>query len=309
MDDEKQRIAQWRAKRRQERFEQERDRSRTRQFAGHFFLADDDEESIDPADAAADAEEQALAQRASAPAEPSPRLSSSELRLALWSWDMNSLRQLWSERAQKLTSVEDAARLLAHIRHRSGIDASLRSPAQIMGNDAIQALKGSLEESGRLHPSSLPPSTPPDPSLEGKRVEQVLRVIREGQADFRNPLVEHYGALCMVTGTSHASVIDAAHIKPYNGISTNALNNGLLLRKDIHALFDAGLLHISPDLVVSVSDSVTDPCYRTLDGQRLTLRAPSKISHSALLARMRGESIQEIGGTPDSGEEHDGSPR
>lgn len=78
MDDEKQRIAQWRAKRRQERFEQERGRSRTRQFAGHFFLADDDEESIDPADAAADAEEQALAQRASAPAEPSPRLSSSE---------------------------------------------------------------------------------------------------------------------------------------------------------------------------------------------------------------------------------------
>ncbi|AEO43406.1 hypothetical protein XACM_3157 [Xanthomonas euvesicatoria pv. citrumelo F1] len=177
------------------------------------------------------------------------------------------------------------------------------------GNDAIQALKGSLEESGRLHLSSTPPSIPPDPSLEGKRVEQVLRVIREGQSDFRKRLVEHYGAVCMVTGTSHASVIDAAHIKPYNGISTNALSNGLLLRKDIHALFDAGLLDISPDLLVSVSDSVTDPCYRTLHGQRLTLRAPSKISHSALLARMRGEAMNEIGGAFAGDKDHDGHPR
>jgi predicted restriction endonuclease len=46
--------------------------------------------------------------------------------------------------------------------------------------------------------------------------------------------------------------IDAAHIVPYNGFHQR-LNNGLLLRKDIHALFDAGLLTIGPDLVVYVS--------------------------------------------------------
>ncbi len=297
MKEDKQRIAEWRAKRRQQRLEQDLEQRRTRKFGGHFFLNDDEEESADPADAAADAEEQTLAQERSAPVEVLPRLSSSEVRLALWSWDMDALRQLWSEREEKLTYIEDAARLLAHIRHRTGIDATLRSPAQMMDNDAIEALKGSLEESGRLNTASPSPSSP-EIAVDGKRVEQVLRVIREGQTDFRKRLMEHYGAVCMVTGTAHASVIDAAHIKPYNGLSTNALGNGLLLRKDIHALFDGGLLEISPDLLVSVSDAITDPSYRVLHGQRLILRVPSKISPEALLSRMRGEAMSEIAGTP-----------
>lgn len=300
MDDDKQRIARWRVERRQQRFKQEQ---RERQFGGYFFLDDDEGAEIDPADADADAEEQVLAQQESTAAQSPPRLTSSELRLALWTWDLDALRQLWSEREQKLTYVEDAARLLAHLRHRSGIDVQLRTPAQVMGNEAIQTLKESLEESGRWTAASptLPP--PPDAVEDGKRVEQVLRVIRDGQTDFRKRLVEHYGAVCMVTGTSHPSVIDAAHIAPYNGISTNTLSNGLLLRKDIHALFDAGLLLISPDLVVSVSDAVTDACYRALDGRRLTLRVPSKVSTAALLSRMRGDALDELGCIPSAHED------
>lgn len=291
----KRRIAEWRAKRRQQRFEQERERNSTRQFGGYYFLEDVDGEGIDPADAAADAEELVLAQRKLVPAEGPPRLTSSELRLALWSWDLDALRQLWSERDQKLNYLEDAARLLAHIRHRSGIDPVLRAPAQMMKNDAIQALKGALEESGCLNSSSLPASLPPpEVEIDGKRVEQVLRVIRDGQADFRKRLIEHYGAVCMVTGTSHAAVIDAAHITPYNGTSTNALSNGLLLRKDIHALYDAGLLLVSPSLVISVSTAVSDACYRDLDGRPLRLLAPSKISTTALRSRMLGKAADEI---------------
>ncbi|MBN5086736.1 HNH endonuclease [Stenotrophomonas maltophilia] len=291
----KQRVAEWRAKRRQQRFEQERERDSARQFGGHYFLEDDKEEGIDPADAAADAEELALVQRKSVPAGSPPRLTSSELRLALWSWDFDALRQLWGQRDQKLTYLEDAARLLAHIRHRSGIDPLLRTPAQMMKNDAIQALKGALEESGRLSSSSLPASLPPpEGKIDGKRVEQVLRVIRDGQADFRKRLIEHYGTVCMVTGTSHAAVIDAAHITPYNGTSTNALSNGLLLRKDIHALFDAGLLLVSPSLIISVSTALSDACYRDLDGRPLRLLAPSKISTTALRSRMLGKAADEI---------------
>ncbi len=291
----KQRIAEWRAKRRRQRIEHEQERNRTRQFGGHFFLEDDEGEGIDPADAAADAEELALAQQKLVPAEAPPRLTSSELRLALWSWDLDALRQLWSEREQKLTYLEDAARLLAHIRHRSGIDPVLRAPAQMMKNDAVEALRGTLEESGRLIPSPAAASlAPPDLEVDGKRVEQVLRVIREGQADFRKRLIEHYGAVCMVTGTVHAAVIDAAHITPYNGTSTNALSNGLLLRKDIHALFDAGLLAVSPSLIISVSSALSDACYRDLDKRPLRLLAPSKISTNALRSRMLGKAADEI---------------
>ncbi|WP_274397115.1 HNH endonuclease [Xanthomonas cucurbitae] len=276
-------------------FEQERERDSKRQFGGHYFLEDNEAQGIDPACAATDAEELIWTQQKLVRAEAAPRLTSSELRLALWSRDLDALRQLWGEREQKLTYLEDAARLLAHIRHRSGIDPVLRAPAQMMNNDAIQALRGTLEESGRLIPSSAPASlAPPDVEVDCKRVEQVLRVIRDGQADFRKRLIEHYGAVCMVTGTAHAAVIDAAHINPYNGTSTNALSNGLLLRKDIHALFDAGLLLVSPNLVISVSSALSDACYRDLDGRPLRLLAPSKIPTNALRSRMLGKAADEV---------------
>lgn len=98
----------------------------------------------------------------------------------------------------------------------------------------------------------------------------------------------------MVTGTALASVIDAAHIVPYNGAATNALSNGLLLRKDIHALFDAGLLTIGPDLVVYVSAGVDDPFYRSLDGKKLSLDTPPKMSKEALRRRLAGNESSEL---------------
>ncbi|MEI2795461.1 HNH endonuclease signature motif containing protein [Pseudoxanthomonas sp. F11] len=77
------------------------------------------------------------------------------------------------------------------------------------------------------------------------------------------------------------------------GLSTNALSNGPLLRTDIHALFDAGLLTIGPDLVVYLRSGVDDPYYRSLDGKALALTVASKISTEALRRRMAGgESLE-----------------
>lgn len=223
------------------------------------------------------------------------RMSSGEVKLALGSWNLDELNQLWSMRREKLIYLEDAALLLAHIRHRSGIDTQLRSPTELLAFDAIRTLQGVLEENGTLAIAARAVLETEAVVAEGKRVEQVLRVIRDGQADFRKRLVAHYGAVCMVTGTAHASVIDAAHIVPYNGPSTNALSNGLLLRKDIHALFDAGLLTIGPDLVVYVGSGVEDDYYRSLDGKELTLSATPKMSKEALRQRLAGNEISELG--------------
>lgn len=226
------------------------------------------------------------------------RMSSRDVRSALKVLSLGELNQLWSMREKKLKYVEDAALLLAHIRHRSGIDLQLRPASELFSHDVIQALQGVLEESGRLRVEKPLPPAPDAAAVEGKRMEQVLRVIREGQAEFRKRLVAHYGAVCMVTGTALASVIDAAHIVPYNGASTNALNNGLLLRKDIHALFDAGLLTIGPDLIVYVSAGVDDPFYRSLDGKELTLDAPAKMSKEALRRRVTEQESSKLSNTP-----------
>lgn len=287
MESEKERIAKWRAEQKRRRNEQ-RAQAAKRTYRSLFAI--DDNELTDPPEL-----QEYLVRQNLAKGNLARRMSSGEVRLALNTWSLDELNQLWSMRREKLTYLEDAALLLSHIRHRSGIDAHLRPVEELLGYEAIQTLQGALEESGRLAVEEPFPPTVGAVVVEGKRVEQVLRVIREGQAEFRKRLVAHYGAVCMVTGTAHAGVIDAAHIVPYNGASTNTLNNGLLLRKDIHALFDAGLLAIGPDLVVYVGAGVEDPLYRSLDGKELTLTAAPKMSKEALRRRLAGDESSELG--------------
>lgn len=287
MDKEKERIAKWRAERRQRR---EDHRKATQRPYSSLFTIDNDEQT-DPPEL-----QEYLVRQNLAKGNRARRMSSGEVRLALTTWGLDELNQLWGMRREKLTYLEDAALLLAEIRHRAGIDPQLRPAAELLSYEAIQALLGVLEENGRLTVEEPLPPMVEAVVAEGKRVEQVLRVIREGQAEFRKRLVAHYGAVCMVTGTEQANVIDAAHIVPYNGASTNTLGNGLLLRKDIHALFDAGLLTIGPDLIVYVSTGVDDPFYRSLDGKELTLTSPPKISKDALRRRMAGGESAELGG-------------
>ena len=283
MDSEKERIANWR-KERQRRQKMEREEARKRSFSSHFTLGEEDAKHHQEF-------EEYLVRQNLTKAHRSRRMTTGEIRLALSAWDLDELNQLWAMREDKLTYLEDAALLLAHIRYRTGIDSELRPAHQLMRYEAIEALQGKLEESGRLAVA-----TPVQEVVveEGKRVEQVRRVIREGQANFRKQLIAYYGATCMVTGTAQASVIDAAHIVAYNGASTNALSNGLLLRKDIHALFDAGLLRLTEDCRVTVDVSVIDPYYRSLDGQSLHFAVATRVSKDALRRRLAGKGFQDL---------------
>ena len=119
-----------------------------------------------------------------------------------------------------------------------------------------------------------------DPRNEREGKEKVLRSIalRRGQQRFRAALLAAYDNKCALTGTAVESVLEAAHIKPYNGRSTNHVTNGLLLRSDVHALFDLGLLSIAPDtLTIYCSEQVrTEPLYANLHGN--TMRTPKEAS-------------------------------
>lgn len=55
-------------------------------------------------------------------------------------------------------------------------------------------------------------------------------------------MLERYGAECCITGCTVDTLLEAAHIIPYRGDQTNDVTNGLLLRVDLHRLFDAHLL-------------------------------------------------------------------
>ncbi len=77
--------------------------------------------------------------------------------------------------------------------------------------------------------------------------EKIARhiTLRRGQKKFRDALIKAYNGTCAVTGSKTLSVLEAAHIVPYKGDDTNVVQNGILLRSDIHTLFDLGLLTIT----------------------------------------------------------------
>lgn len=157
------------------------------------------------------------------------------------------------------------------------------------GGDPLQALAITLELEFGM-PESIVDDTPGggfDPGgIEGvpKRTYRAI-IERRGQPSFRKGLLEAYGQKCQITQSTGEPALEAAHIFPYSegGEYTNDLRNGLLLRADIHALFDLGLIGVTPHtLVIRVKDSLSGTTYEVLDGTVLQTSAALQPSHEAL---------------------------
>jgi len=69
---------------------------------------------------------------------------------------------------------------------------------------------------------------------------------RVGQNEFRRRLIDSFKNKCAFTGENHSTALDAAHLYSYSKLGVHHLDGGLLLRRDIHRLFDKGLLAINP---------------------------------------------------------------
>src|SRR6185437_3954863 len=76
---------------------------------------------------------------------------------------------------------------------------------------------------------------------------------RLGQGAFRVLVTDAYLRKCAVTGEKTLPVLEAAHIKPYAFRGPHSVKNGILLRSDLHKLFDLGYLTVTPALRVEVS--------------------------------------------------------
>ncbi len=101
---------------------------------------------------------------------------------------------------------------------------------------------------------------------------------RIGQPEFRTALLRAYENTCAITGCRVSEVLEAAHIKPVKKSGSHSLKNGLLLRSDLHNLFDRGLVTIDHQYRVLLDESVRQAKeYRKLHGQRL-VKIPKDIS-------------------------------
>lgn len=104
---------------------------------------------------------------------------------------------------------------------------------------------------------------------------------RLGQGAFRVVITDVYNRKCAITQERTLPVLEAAHIKPYAKSGPHKINNGLLLRSDLHKLFDLFYLTITPDFHVEVSKRIKEEYkngreYYALHGKELNLPSNSE---------------------------------
>lgn len=117
-------------------------------------------------------------------------------------------------------------------------------------------------------------TAPFDPTdvADGRRRTLAAIVQRQGQQKFRQAVLEAYRGRCAVSGCDVKEALEAAHIYPYQGGDTNAVTNGLLLRADLHTLFDLGFVTIDPEtMTVDVAESVRGSAYGEFHGTEVAL--------------------------------------
>ncbi len=97
-----------------------------------------------------------------------------------------------------------------------------------------------------------------------------IRARKMWQLKLRVKLLEVFGECCAITGCSIVELLDACHIQPFSESGNCLVENAILLRSDIHDLFDANLLAIDPQSKeIKIHAKITDPNYVCLNGIKL----------------------------------------
>jgi predicted restriction endonuclease len=117
-----------------------------------------------------------------------------------------------------------------------------------------------------------------DPQNEKDARERIAALIvrRQGQPAFRSKLLKAYNNRCAISGCDCPDALEAAHIRPYKGNHTNHIKNGILLRSDIHTLFDLGKICIHPNYKVSICDELLSTVYKEFHDKRMALPKEQK---------------------------------
>lgn len=121
--------------------------------------------------------------------------------------------------------------------------------------------------------------------------ERVMREImsRRGQDAFRVALLHAYGGSCAISDCTDTEVLEAAHITAHSETPDYRPNNGLLLRADLHTLFDLRLLSIDPRSATVVVSRRLSAAYLCFSGRaaRLPMEAPLLPDPEALMRHFR----------------------
>jgi putative restriction endonuclease len=126
--------------------------------------------------------------------------------------------------------------------------------------------------------------------------EAVLVRPRLGQGAFRVAVTDAYQRACAITQEHSLPVLEAAHIVPYAQGGQHEVNNGLLLRSDLHRLFDLGYVTVTPALRLEVSGRLRGEfengrTYYPLHGTEVTIPTRVPLQPDANLLRWHNERV------------------
>lgn len=131
----------------------------------------------------------------------------------------------------------------------------------------------------------VPPEHVPPATVKARGRLTTSRLARPGQQRLRYLLFSEYGS-CQITGVKAPTALEACHIVPVKNGGADNTSNALLLRRDLHALFDAGLIQFRlcrDKWLLQCDPSLLDQQYRKLEGA--PLMEAGLPSHAYLLAR------------------------
>jgi len=119
---------------------------------------------------------------------------------------------------------------------------------------------------------------------------------RLGQGLFSLAVREAYRGACAVTHEHSGPVLEAAHILPYGRGGEHRVDNGLLLRRDLHRLFDLGYVTVSTDYIFHVGDSLRDEfdngrSYYGLSGSKITVPAHQTLRPGKEFLEWHGQEV------------------
>jgi len=113
---------------------------------------------------------------------------------------------------------------------------------------------------------------------------------RLGQGGFRVGVMQAYDRRCVITEERTLPALEAAHIVPVTEHGTHEISNGLLMRRDLHALFDQHYITITPDKALLVSKRIKEEFengrdYYALQGRRI--RDPRQLDDQPSIDSLR----------------------
>jgi hypothetical protein len=200
---------------------------------------------------------------------------------------------------------DDLLTLLIEEATQEPMDPALLSTGGTITNDALQAIVDGITRRGIAGRPNIPQVEGSevaaedsltdlgfDPAaIKDERDKRLMEIAaREGQDRFRTALLDAYGDKCAVTGYDAVETLQAAHIYPYQGPATNVVSNGLLLRADIHTLYDRGAISIhETTFKVLVKPHLYATTYLYLGGN--SLRLPKRKADRPSTAALRSHRL------------------